>query len=151
MCVRKYGITKYLSFSKSSSKTNVDDICEVCEEDDCEVDESCGKTVQGDITAVIAASEYTSCKFCHSKVCTNDGIVGQCSKCQAFIKISVCEKSKSAKVVITDVKGTVSILEPILSRIVSGISGDNLSVKLLTAPQFVFTVNTKDVAFLSSK
>ena len=69
VCDRKYGITKYLSFSESSSKTNVDDIGKVCEEDDCEVDESCGK-LQGDFTAVIAALEYTSCKFCHSKVCT---------------------------------------------------------------------------------
>ena len=61
--------------------------------------------------------------------------------------MAVCEKSQSAKVVITDVKGkdhTVSIFEPILSRLVSG---HNMSVKLLTAPQFVFTVKTKEVVF----
>ena len=60
--LQKYGTSKYLSFSKSSTKKEIDDIGEVCEEEasDCEAEETYGKSIEGEITAVMAASEYAN-------------------------------------------------------------------------------------------
>ena len=42
---------------------------------------------------------------------------------------------------------TLSVFEPTLSKIVEGISGESLGLKLLMAPRFLFRVNQRDVVF----
>ena len=64
-------------------------------------------------------------------------MVAECSKCGAVMKVVGCDKTKSARFVARDASGREVILsafEPILSEIVSRVSGHNLSIKLLMMP-----------------
>ena len=116
-----------------------------------EESEGYGQVVKGEVSAVLSVSEYLSCRFCHSKVLSNNGIVAKCSKCSALLKVSVCCKAKSAKFVVLDESSrrevTLSAFEPILSRIVDGVSGVSMSVKLLTAPPKSYRFNERNVVF----
>lgn len=55
--VRKYGV-KCLAYTANSSKEVAGDV---------EEDDDSGRTVKGEIRAVISVSEYLSCKFCRFK------------------------------------------------------------------------------------
>ena len=152
MGVRMYDATKYLSFTAKNSKEMIEDLENVNEEDIAdEESESSGRVVKGEISAVMSTFEYPSCKFCHSKVVSEDGLFGECSKCSAVMKMAYCEETKLAKFVVMDDSSgretTLSAFEPVLSRIVDGVSGDNLSIKLLKAPSKVFQFNDRNVVY----
>ena len=83
---------------------------------------------------------YRCCKYVrHSTVEVQDDIIlAACTKRSAVMRIAYCDESKSAKFIVTQESGhdtTLSAFEPVLSRIVDGVSGQNLSIKLLRAPQ----------------
>ena len=66
------------------------------------------------------------------------------------MRIAYCKESKSAKFIVTQESGhdiTLSAFEPVLSRIVDGISGQDLGRKLLSAPPKVFRFNDWNVVF----
>ena len=66
------------------------------------------------------------------------------------MKTSCCGQSKSAKFVVTEESGreaTLSVFEPVLSRIVDGVDGRNLSTKLLMASPKLFRFNDRKVVF----
>lgn len=73
---------------------------------------------------MISIAEYACCKFCKSKVVSEDNLLAECSKCSALMKLSCCSQTKSAKFVVSeDSSGretTLSAFEPVLSRIVDG-------------------------------
>ena len=98
---------------------------------------------------VISSAEYLSCKICHSKVvASEDGVVAECSKCGAVMKVVGCNKTKSARFVVRDASGwevILSAFEPILSEIVSGVSGHNFSIKLLMTPKKLYRYNDRNV------
>ena len=114
--VRKYEVSEYLSFSSRSSVKVIDDLEEVNEED---IVGDNGLFIKGDISAVLSSTEYLSCRFCRSKIVPDDEILGECSKCCALMKVSTCEKTKSAKVVVAEESSsgqvTLSVVEPMLS------------------------------------
>ncbi len=149
--VRSYGGTKYLCYTGKSRKEVVEDLEDVNEESGEEEGDDWGRSISGEISAVLSSTEYLSCKFCHSKVGSDDGVVAECSKCAAVMKVSCCEQSKSAKFVVQGKSSgremTLSAFEPILSRIVANVSGRNLSVKLLMAPGKVYKFNERNVVF----
>ena len=105
----------------------------------------------GEVSTVISTTEYACCKVCKSKVVSEDGVIAECTKCCAVMKLSSCSQSKSAKFIVTDAASgretTLSAFEPILSQIVDGVSGPSLSVKLLMAPQKSFRFNESSVVF----
>ena len=150
--VRSYGGRKYLCYTAKSAMEVVEDVGEVSEEVvEGEESEDSGRSVTGEISAVISTAEYRCCKFCHSKVESEDGLVMECTKCKAVMKVSLCEEMKSAKFVVQDVSSsramTLSAFEPVLSRIVDGVSGRNLSMKLLMAPRKNYRFNDRNVVF----
>lgn len=150
--VRKYGASKYLSFSAQSAKKLGADITDVNDEDISGQDsEEGGRGVTGEISTVISTTEYACCKVCKSKVVSEDGIIAECSKCRAVMKVSFCGQSKSAKFIVTDAASgretTLSAFEPILSRIVDGVDGSNLSIRLLMAASKSFRFNESSVVF----
>lgn len=150
--VRKFGINKYLSYSKTSTKEIVDDLEEVNDDEvGWEETEHSGRMASGEITAVISVAEYRCCKLCRSKVEIQD-VLATCTKCSAVMKVSRCCESKSAKFVVSQDSGydiILSAFEPVLSRIIEGVSGRDLTTKLLlTSPRFsdrniVFSVENK--------
>ena len=151
MGVRRYGAMKYLSFTVKSSKEMID-LENVNEEDATgEESEDSGHVVSGEISAVISTSEYLSCKFCHSKVVSEDDVFAECTKCFAVMKLSYYTETKSAKFVVTDESSncdtTLLAFEPVLSRIVDGVSGRNLSIKLLKASSKSFRFNNRNVVY----
>ena len=89
-------------------KNPADDVKDVSEEyvggEDLD-DIGTGCVVKGEITAVLASSEYRSCKFCKGKVACEDSVCAVCSKCSAVMKVSSCAVSKSAKIIVTDEGG----------------------------------------------
>ena len=152
MGVRRYGAMKYLSFTVKSSKEMIGDLENVNEEDATgEESEDSGHVVSGEISAVISTSEYLSCKFCHSKVVSEDDVFAECTKCSAVMKLSYYTETKSAKFVVTDKSSncdtTLLAFEPVLSRIVDGVSGRNLSIKLLKASSKSFRFNNRNVVY----
>ena len=61
---------------------------------------------------------------------------------------------QSAKFVVTEESGqetTLSVFEPLLSCIVDGVDGCNLSAKLLMAPPKLFRFNDRKVVFYPRK
>lgn len=151
--VRKYGVDKYLSFMSKSSQKLVEDVGDVSEQSiECGETDDFGHVIEGDISAVISENEYLSCKFCRSKAVSEDGVIAECCKCSAMMKVSVCEQMKSAKFVVTDCKDkdrevTLSAFEPVLSRIVGDVSGRSLGVKLLSTSSMIFRFNDRKVVF----
>lgn len=99
---------------------------------------------------MISTSECPSCKFYPSKVVSEDGLFGEYSRCSA-VMMSYCEETKSAKFVLmdgsSDHETTLSAFEPVLSRIVDGVSGCNLSIKLLKPPSKLFRFNDQNVLY----
>ena len=65
--------------------------------------------------------------------------------------MSNCAISKSAKVVISEKSSgkeyTLSIFKPLLSRVVQGVSGATLGMKLLLTPCLVLKYNDRNVIF----
>ena len=58
--------------------------------------------------------------------------------------------TSTTKVVVCDESGkdhTLTIFEPVLSRIVEGVHGNSLATKLVLAPTLVFKINKGDVVF----
>ena len=146
--VRSYDGTKYLCYTANSTKEEtVKDLEEVNEEFvGGEDSEDMGRSMSGEVSAVTSTAEYFSCKFCHSKVeLEEDGVVAECTKCGAMMKVSSCKKMKPAKFVMKDQSSsremTLSVFEPVLSCIVAGVSGRNLSLKLLSAPKKMYRFN----------
>ena len=142
--VCSYDGTKYLCYTANSTKEEtVKDLEEVNEEFvGGEDSEDMGRSMSGEVSAVTSTAEYFSCKFCHSKVELEEGVVAECTKCGAMMKVSSCKKMKPAKFVMKDQSSsremTLSVFEPVLSCIVAGVSGRNLSLKLLSAPKKMY-------------
>ena len=74
---------------------------------------------------------------------SEDDLFAECTKCSAVMK--------SDKFVVTDESSnhdtTLSAFEPVLSRIVDGVSGCNLSMKLLKASYKLFQFNDRIVVY----
>lgn len=149
--VRSFDGMKYLCYTAKSEKEEAVKDLDVNEElVGGEDSEDVGRSISGEVTAVISTAEYYSCKFCCSKVeLEEDGVVGECTKCGAVLKVSRCNKMKSAKFVVEDPSSkremTLSAFEPVLSRIVTGVSGRNLCLKLLSAPSKMYRFNDRNV------
>ena len=129
----------------------IDDIGNAIDEMDGSDDDHNHTTVHGEIDTVENCEEYLSCKLCRAKMtkCTS-GILAVCSKstCGAKTKVSKCNRSSIAKVVIKDNKGfeyKVTIFDNVLSTIIEGINGDSLDEKLLLAPTMKFSFDSRKV------
>ena len=76
--------------------------------------------------------------------------MAECTKCGAMMKVSTCKKMKPAKFVMKDQSSSremTSVFEPVLSSIVAGVSGRNLSLKLLSAPKKMYRFNDQNVVY----
>ena len=66
-------------------------------------------------------------------------------------KVSGCEKMKSAKFILKDASSgrevTLSAFEPTLSRIVAGVSGQSLAIKLLMTLSRMYRYNERNVVY----
>ena len=95
--VREYGCEKYLSLSEMSEIQKIDDIGEVVLlSDDEDSSQGGNNLVEGEIVAILTTNEYYSCISCKGKVTTVNGVIGECGKCHAKMKL----KSLSAKFIL---------------------------------------------------
>ena len=150
--VKKWGMVKYLGFTSESTKEEAEAVRNVNEEmiGDEEDEDDSGRSVKGEVTGVISATEYLSCKFCRAKVVPEDEVLAECSKCGAMMKVLHCGKNKAAKFVVTEDNGrevTLSVFEPVLSKIVDGVSGSSLARKLMMCQPKVYRYNDRNVVF----
>ncbi len=60
------------------------------------------KVITGEIVAVISCDSYNSCRSCKSKVTSDNGMIGECTKCGLKLKMSKCAKSVAARLLIED-------------------------------------------------
>ena len=107
--------------------------------------EHSGRVASGEISAVISVAEYRCCKLCCSKVKIQD-VLATCTKCSAVMKVTRSCESKSAKFVMTQVTGHDTTLS--VSRIIEGVSGRDLTSKLLMTSPKVFRFNDRNTFFL---
>ena len=144
---------KYVTCAPGSKLSVIEDVrIDACTE--CQLRARCMVTrriLKGEISAVISIAEYACCKFCKSKVVSEDNLLAECSKCSALMKLSCCSQTKSAKFVVSEHSSgqetTLLAFEPVLSRIVDGVNGHSLPVKLLMAPRKLFRFNNRCVVF----
>ena len=128
--------TKYLSVGANCTFSEVTDIGEV--KDPCDDEDN---------------AAYYSCKSCRSKL-QQDGVFAMCPKCNSLAKTAKCAMVSTARVIIGDVHGndhTVTIFEPILTKITKSMCGRTLSEKLLSCPKMKFAVESRKVAVSVTK
>ena len=82
-----------------SLSENVDDIGDVLSEDENDGEQTESSIAEGEVVAV---SSVDDCFSCRGKVKTigSSNLIGQCTKCSVKLKMSHCNKCKSAKIVI---------------------------------------------------
>jgi len=88
--------------------------------------------------------------FRDAKVKIVSEAVGECTKCGSVLKTNKCMKMMMAKVIISgedEKKNVVTMFNHIVSKVIDGISGDGLSVKLLMANIHKFSIDERDVVF----
>ena len=78
--------------------------------------------IEGQVASVVGLEQYPSCLECHSKVLQIDSVCGQCSRCDAVMKLS---KSLVAKVKIEDDNGG-SHHATMFTKIILAIIGDGV-------------------------
>ncbi len=100
----------------------------------------CGRVVEGEIDGVMSCNEYPSCISCKSKVKKENDVIGECSKCGLVMKLSKCPNASMVKVLIGGQDRVVTMFEGVISKVVDGVSGKNLTMKLLGAPALKFFV-----------
>ena len=82
-----------------SSKEMIGDLENVNEDDVTgEESEDSGHVVSGEISAVILTSEYLSCKFCHSKVVSEDDVIAECTKVFCCNEVIILHRDKVSQV-----------------------------------------------------
>ena len=54
--------------------------------------------IEGQVASIVGLEQYPSCLECHSKVLQIDSVCGQCSRCDAVMKLLKCSSSLVAKV-----------------------------------------------------
>lgn len=130
----------------------VDDIKEVVEvELENEEGGIMNRVVVQEINAVLSTEEYLGCI---AKVKTVSECIGKCSKCGSVLEMNKCIKEMMAKVIISGEDGkkhTVTMFNEIISKMIGGVGGDGLSVKLLMANVHKFHINVRDVVFSVQK
>ena len=92
--------------------------------------------------------------FHDAKVKIASEAVGECTKCRSVLKMNKCMKMMMAKVIISGEDGkkhVVIMFNHIVSKVIDGISGDGLSVKLLMANIHKFSIDERDVMFSVQK
>ena len=152
--VKSYDGIKYLSVGKSSIVDKIDDIGEVMEVDEMEEgNELCssgsagrGCVVEGEINGVLTCAEYLSCISCKSEVKELNDVIGECSRCKMAMKIAKCSFESMAKK-----EGPVTMFESVISKIVDGVTGDNLSMKLLCAPECKYCIDYRGIVYAVQK
>lgn len=138
--VRSFNGVKYLSLSEASTITAIDDIGEIVEEYPNEGQTL--KVVEAEIHGVLNIEEYKSCMSCQAKVVEVNMGIGQCGKCGMKMKITRCENSTVARLLLTDTddnKHKVTAFSKVIADIVKDSSGLDTSEKLLN--------NTKKIKF----
>lgn len=87
----------------------------------------------GETIAVLSLTNYWSCMSCTGTVRSINDVLGKCVKCDATIKLSKCNDSKSARIVVSgnDKKWYLTAYNEHLEALVEGEQGSSLEEKLL--------------------
>ena len=128
----------------------ISDIGEVADIDsDCKEGAIMKRVVVGEIDGVLSAEEYPSCIGCNAKVKVVNVVVGECMKCGMVLKMK-CKKMVMAKVVVSGEDGKSNVLtmfnETVL-KMIEGVDGKDLAMKLLMAEPHKFNIDARDVVF----
>ena len=128
---------KYLSVPQKGTFENIDDIIDVCEMDtDKEI--AAAVVFEGFVEVVLSCEEYPSCVNCSYKILTANSEVVDWGKCFAKMKVSSCNTSSVARVILhsqTDQKTLrATIFDEVLTTIVREVPGATVSERLLCAP-----------------
>lgn len=145
--IRMYNCKKYITLTEDGVVKEISDIGEVVQ-GDCDAGSSHGRVVLGELVGIVSCEEYASCLSCNAKVGKYSDVIGECTKCGMRQKLSKCGKSIAVQFIVEDEKKRklrVCAFNDVITEMVSGISGECLSDKLLSTPKMKFIINTKDV------
>ena len=67
------------------------------------------------------------------------------------MKIAIAALVVWQKVLIGDKEGSVTMFESVISKIIDGVTGDNLSMKLLCAPECKYCINCCGIVYAAQK
>ena len=103
--VKQYDGVRYLSLLQGNSKLEQSPDLDISDGSDEELQnpQPAIGSITGEIIAVQSISNYLSCVSCSGgTVQTLTSTIGKCSKCDAIIKLSRCNQSNSARIVVSD-------------------------------------------------
>ena len=108
------------------------------------------KKISGEICRVLQCEEYMSCSKCYSKVRAIDAICGECTGCFTMVKLQKCSEKFVVKIEVEDEDGEnhiVTMFSNTLDKVVdtAGSAPAIVSRALMSLPEMVFTINTKNV------
>ena len=138
--------------SENASVTEVSDIGDVVSSDSEDDEIERRKCIEGEITAVLNVTKYSSCFNCKAKVNNISEVIGQCSKCDAIVKMSKCENSTSVRFVVEDSDHdttTLTAFTDMIDSIVSGETGCSIAEKMLSAQPMKFYVTNNIIKAVS--
>ena len=111
--------------------------------------------MEGEIDAVLSCDNYTVCFACNSKIVSENGNLGRCSKCGNMLKVAKCNNQCTARVIVSgesDGKShAMTMFNDVLRTIAGYIEDDDASTtmsdKLLLAPLLHFNINNKGIIY----
>ena len=151
--IKEFNGMRNVSLSTKSEVHNVSDIEDVSEE--MIGGESQGtQMVTAEIVAVSKCESYLTCRVCRAKVLHLSGTVGECTKCEAKVKLSKTVSNVKVSMILEDEdkkEHRVTAFSDIIEEITKEIDGDDLAEKLLLAPTMVYTISRKDIVLSVQK
>lgn len=148
LLVRQYDGIKYLSFCDGASKEEVPDISDVEVDEEGEDYESAQQpailSATGEIKSVLSLSDYSTCIVCTGSIKNTSPTLAKCTKCNAVMKVTDCNNSKSAKLLISNKckRWFLTIYSDQLQELIQGVEGATTEEKLLNTTPFSFDYYT---------
>ena len=148
--IRSFNDIKYLSLSEDAVINQVSDIGVVADVSSMdEYSAGANQVLEADLVGVWSTEDYRACISCKAKVTNVTDHVGECSKCEMKMKLSMCPVKKTAKVVIRPDTGkdhTIMLFTEQLESLIKNTDGATVSDKLLAIDRIKVTINTNNVA-----
>lgn len=110
--------------------------------------------VTAEIVAVSKCESYMTCKVCKAKVLELSRTIGECTKCEAKVKLSKTTSNVKVSMILEDEdkkEYRVTAFSDVVEEITKDIDGEDLAETLLFAPTMVYTISNKDIVLSIQK
>ncbi len=97
---------------------------------------------------MLSIDQYTTCLSCKGKVSSVNATLGQCTKCTAVMKLTKCQESITARLLIQGEPGaqhTVTAFHQEVLAIIKSSETSDIQSQLSSASDMKLTINAKNV------